>query len=114
MKNVAIPFSVLKIKDPVARGAAMKKGGYGPQKETSIDKSQRKKDEAEAVKLEEYVQQNAYKDKRAREFPQIGDQLQEIWQAISALAAGEEIPDTAKAMIEDMADVRRKYPKTGG
>lgn len=49
---------------------------------------------------------------RMGDYPSAGDQLDEMWRAIEALAAGEPLPASATEMIDKIRAVKARFPKT--
>lgn len=51
--------------------------------------------------------------RRAAEYPAIGDQLDAIWKALAALDP-ETLPPEARAMLDQVQAVKKKYPVREG
>lgn len=54
---------------------------------------------------------NDYRVQRARAYPKIGDQLDALWKAVDALAAGQPVPADATAVKAAIASVKAAHPK---
>ena len=60
-----------------------------------------------------YLQSIAYKEKRKKEYPDIGDQLDVIWKAFNRLKMeGIAIGIDADGMISSISAIKTKYPKS--
>lgn len=66
------------------------------------------KEEPEVV---ENVKELSYAEKRALEYPYLGDQLDAIFKGFKALQAGESIPQDTIAWLDAIQAVKDKYPK---
>jgi len=49
-----------------------------------------------------------YRQRRAQEYPSVGEQLDALWKEMQALPRTEE----AEAMLQRIRDVKAKYPKS--
>lgn len=68
--------------------------------------------EADRQEYIEFLADNLYKEKREKDYPPIGDQLDAIWKMISDHLSGTiENTDEVEAMFEKIQDVKQKYPK---
>lgn len=52
-----------------------------------------------------------YRERRAEEFPPIGDQLDSMWKAIDAIAQKKPVPQEALDMIAAISDIKARNPK---
>lgn len=48
---------------------------------------------------------------RAANYPDIGDQLDEIWKYVAAVESGEAPPASALEMLERICTVKERFPK---
>lgn len=60
----------------------------------------------------EHKENNEYKLKRKREYPEIGEQLDAIWKyLLSVRVSGEVLDDETNAMLGKIVAVKTKHPK---
>lgn len=83
---------------------------YGPQPLTQDEIAVK---ETDAIAAAEYIETRKYADDRAKEYPQVSDQLDAIWLGLKALALGERLPAETEEMISAIEAVKAKYPKPG-
>lgn len=50
---------------------------------------------------------------RRKEYPSIGDQLDDIWKALSAPGIRELLPESTKVMLDTVTGVKASFPKKG-
>ncbi len=58
-------------------------------------------------KLLPLLNTETYKEKRAREYPSVGDQLDAIWKALATI----DLPEQSKVMLDAINSVKTKFPK---
>lgn len=72
--------------------------------------------EIEAIKTEyiTFKSQNLYKEKRASDYPSLGDQLDAIWKLLGSFQRGEGLTEEQQeglSVLDSVIAVKAKYPK---
>ena len=57
--------------------------------------------------MKKIVHKRDYREARKNEYPDIGDQLDAIWNVLGTLA----LPKQARAIVDEIDRIKKKYPK---
>ena len=55
-----------------------------------------------------------YQELRRRDYPETSEQLDALWKAVDALSKGTPIPPDAQTVLNDIQDVKTRFPKRNG